>query len=302
MAEGSVVSDRGSGQRGKQPKNKPTPLYQKKPVFKKPSQFRAKGWTETVEGYQAEARQLSRCIVDNRRLMGTSYSWLVTINVEVVQTARQITDLWAAVCRNLRRKGIVALWVREPTRSGKVHYHVLVRDDIAETDLRRIVRESMPDLGKPTPGGRRQGWHMKPQRVEHDWRLALYMTKAKVAGVVKGKEVDDYYEGKRLLFSTNLKIKKYGTIGDFWMKPKKALWQAVRDKEQRIAEGLKNPDVRRLAELVHEFIGGSIPLKDIERNYGYYADDPVIQDWIRRRFYPQDGDDPEDGGMPFGTM
>lgn len=276
-------------------------MYQKRPVFRKPSQFRPKGWTETVEGYLSEARQLARTLIDNRRLMGRTYScsWHLTINVEVSQTPEQITDLWVKACRNLRRKGLVALWVREPTRNGHVHYHLVVKSRTGQRDVRRIVRESMPELGVTTPTGRRRlGWHMKLQPVTNDWQLVHYVAKAKIAGYINGVKVDDYYKNKRLLFSPNLDLKKYGTIGEFWERPKAALWQDVRDKEKKIAEGLTDPDVRRPAEHVHRLIGGYYPLRDIERNYGYYADDPVIQNWIKRAFYP-DGDDSE---LPFEVL
>jgi hypothetical protein len=278
---------------------KTVPLFQKNPVFRKQSQFRPKGWTETVEGYLAEARQLARTLIDNRRLMGRSYSWHLTINVEVVQTATQITDLWVKACRNMRLKGLVALWVREPTCSGKVHYHLVVKSRIGQRALRGIIRDSMPDLGVKAPSGRRRlGWHMKLQPVTDDWQLVHYVSKAKIAGCVKGVKVDDYYKNKRLLFSSNLKLKKYGTIGDFWERPKAALWQDVKDKEARIADGLKNPDVRRLARHVHDLLGGYVPLKDIERNYGYNADDPMIRDWIKRAFYP----DKNDAESPIETL
>lgn len=168
-------------------------MYQKKPIFRKPSQFRPKGSTETVEGYLSEARQPTRCILDDRRIMKKAYSWHLTINVEVVQTPKQITDLWTTACRNLRRMGIVALWVREPTRSGKVRYHLILKSMLPEKDVRRIVGESMPDLAKPTPKGKRSGWHMKLQPVTDDWQLAHYVTKAKIAGFVNGKKVEEFY-------------------------------------------------------------------------------------------------------------
>lgn len=281
------------------PEKKPVSLYQKKPVVSKPSRYRPKGWTETVEGYVAEARQLARTLIDNRRLMGRSYSWHLTINVEVVQTPDKITALWTAVCRNLRRKGLVALWVREPTKNGKVHYHLVVKSVIGQRALRSLVQESMPDLGVTTPKGRRRlGWHMKMQPVKDDWQLVHYVCKAKIARYVGGVKVDDFYKGKRLLFSANLDLKKYGTIGGFWERPKASLWQDVKDTEARIAEGLDKPDVRRLARHVHDFLGGHVPLKEIERNFGYYAEDPVIQNWIKQAFYP----DEEEAKSPFEVL
>lgn len=58
-------------------------------------------------------------------------------------------------------------------------------------------------------------------------------------------------------------MRKHSTIGDFWEKPKRAIWQDVRDKEAKIAKGLNKPDVRRLTEHVYNFLGvcPSIPTR-----------------------------------------
>lgn len=254
-------------------------IYQRKPLLSKPSQFKAKGWTETVEGYRHEANKLTRCILRNRRLMRTPYTWHVVINIETVHSPKQIADLWTKAVRTLRSKGIVALWIREPTRSGKVHYHLILRTTISRAQLERVVKEAMP---KKSPGQKRAGWHksLTPIRCDREWQLAHYVTKARIAGYRKGKKVEDYYAEKRLLFTTGLKIKKYGEIGDFWLKPKKQLWQEIIDIEKRIAEGLEKPNVERLCKHVHDFIGGYVSLKDIRRSFGFSAGKQPVQQWI----------------------
>jgi hypothetical protein len=47
-----------------------------------------------VEGYINEARKVKTLILRNRRLAGESYTWHVTINIEMVQTPDQVADLW----------------------------------------------------------------------------------------------------------------------------------------------------------------------------------------------------------------
>src|SRR5262245_41291339 len=141
-------------------------LYQTKPTFSKASQFKAKGWTDTVEGYQHEANKLTRCILRNRQLARSPYTWQVTINIEIIHTPKQIGEEWTKIVRTLRRKGIVALWVREPTKSGKVHYHLLLRNAIDKAQLVKIIKQAMFD--EKHKGKKRCGWHMKLKPITDD--------------------------------------------------------------------------------------------------------------------------------------
>ncbi|MCZ2342467.1 MAG: hypothetical protein LC104_11840 [Bacteroidales bacterium] len=232
-----------------------------------------------MASYINEARKLKTLILRNRRLTGEPYTWHVTINFETVQTPAEIKVGWEKVCRNLRDHGIVALWVREPTKSGKVHYHLILRTTITKKALEKVVKAAMPTR---QPGQKRAGWHKSIKPVTDDWQLAHYVTKAKIASYVKGRRVDDWYAGKRLLFVTGLPFNKVGVIGDFWAKPKAKMWDDVKAVEKRIGDGLDQPNVRRLAAHVHDLIGRFVPLPAIERSFGAAADSPVIQGWIER--------------------
>jgi hypothetical protein len=77
---------------------------------------------------------------------------------------------------------------------------------------------------------------------------------------------------------------KYGTIGDFWEpgKTKKTLWQEIKDRKKRIGEGLEDWRIRRLAKHVHEMFGGDVPLKELERSFGYWSDELVVREWADR--------------------
>jgi len=218
-------------------------LFQENPIFSKPSIYRAKGWTETVEGYVNEAKQLAVCLLRNRRLMQTSYTWFLTINFECVLPPAEIKRAWTEICRKLRAKGIVALWVREVSRTNRVHHHLLLRTPISRTALERVVAECLPDQeALPT--------HSKLLVVNDEWRLVHYLAKAKITGYVQGEPVDDYYAEKRLLFKPNLGLKKFGTLGSFWGRPKRELWQEVIEEELRISEALGNPYVSKLVMLI----------------------------------------------------
>jgi hypothetical protein len=248
-------------------------IFQIKPTFSKPTKFKQKCWTDTIIGYQHEAKKLTKCILNNRKLLGRPYSWFVTIYVWPVMPPAEAAALWTKTCRSLRNQGIVALWVREPTRKNKIHYHLIVSSRQSREELVEAIETAMPSRKKT-------GWHKNIEPVDDDPTLAYYITKAKMRGKVRGKVVPDKYASKRLLFKTGTKLHKHRTIGDFWLKPTKEIWQEVRDTEKRIAEGLSDYRVRRLARRVHEMIGGCVEFKQIERNFGYFANTPAIQDQI----------------------
>lgn len=96
------------------------------------------------------------------------------------------------------------------------------------------------------------------------------------------------------MFVPHLGLRKCGTIGDFWEKPKKEIWQDVIDKEKRIAEGLENPKIRKLVDYVYEWLGQGYPRKRIERSFGYWSDSPAVRDWANKLFGDEDEDTPKD--------
>lgn len=252
-------------------------IFQTHPTRSKPSLFSPKGWTDSLDSYTNEAGKLRTLILRNRKLAGEPYTWHVTINVESVQTPTEIKTLWEKACRILRDNGIVALWVREPTKSGKVHYHLILRTRITRKELEKVIKAAMPTK---QPGKKRAGWHKSIKPVTDDWQLAHYVTKAKIAGYVKGQRVADYYARKRLLFVPGLPFNKVGVIGNFWVKPKAKMWDDVKADEKKIAEGLAKPNVKRLAKHAHDLIGGYIPLKTIERSFGAWSGERAVDGWI----------------------
>ena len=63
-------------------------------------------------------------------------------------------------------------------------------------------------------------------------------------------------------------------------KSKKKLWDEIKAIEKRIGEGLEQPNVKRLCQHVYDFLGGYVPLKKIERSYGFSSDSDAVQNWI----------------------
>jgi hypothetical protein len=228
-------------------------------------------------------------ILGNQHLTKRSYTWHVTINIEIVQGPKEATDLWKQICRRLGRRGIVAIWVREPTRSGKIHYHIILKNEIKQTDLERAIKESMPARSE-------LGWHKSIQRVTSDWRLAHYITKAKVPGWVGGKWVEDIYAPKRLLFKRGFHLVKSNTIGPFWQRRRKEdLWQEIRDKEKRISEGLNRPGIRAVVRYVFDLLDGTVCRRKIERSFSYHAQSAAVRHWIESLLAEADG-----GSKPVG--
>jgi len=249
-------------------------IFQRKPQYSRPSHFQLKSWTDTVQGYCHEAKRLTHCILQNRGLMQRPYSWFVTIYIWKTMSPKEATALWSKVCRSLRRQGVVALWVREPSKNNRIHYHLLVSSRISRAELVRAIKAAMPPR-------KEIGWHQGIRKNNDTIWLAYYLTKAKIRGWRKGNYSSDKYAAKRLLFKPGLNIKKYGTIGPFWVRPVKALWKAKQDRERAIAEGLADDNIRLLARHAYELIGGYIPLVKVERSFGVSAADPMVQAWAK---------------------
>jgi len=249
-------------------------LYQTEPSYCEKSAHKLKGWTETLLGYFNEAEKLVQLLLRNRALMNRPYTWEVSINVEAVLSPAEITALWKKVCRKMEANGIVALWVREPSRSNHCNYHLLVKNELTKKELEDAIESAMPDRGDIP-------WHKQVQPIKSQFQYVRYITKAKTKAFIKGKFILDRYADKRLLFQANLGLRKVGTIGKFWEKPKKQMWDEIRSIEKRIGDALENPDLRRLARHIHDLFGQDLPLKKIERSFAERAGDQDVQEMLR---------------------
>lgn len=253
-------------------------IFQTHPLFfpSQSSQHKPKGWTESEAGYINEAKQWAMCVWRNRKLMKRPYTWAVHINLNEEFPVDQISPMWQKVSSTLRKAGIVALWVREPNRLNKLHYHIIVKNQITEKALKNAIEDAMPSRSLVQ-------WRKRVEPVKNEWRLCRYIFKAKVQGYnKKGVLVKDLYRSKRLLFKAKMPFKKVGFIGDFWEqgKNKKKLWDDIKDIEKRIAEGLERPNVKRLCKYVYELLGETVPLKQIERSYGHDDNSRAVSNWI----------------------
>ena len=256
----------------------PIPLiYQPSPPFKDPTTTTPHGWTRSTAGYCYEANKLSRCLLRNRKFMKRDYTWSVSINIERPLSVPDLKQLWSKVSRKLRRRNIIALWVREPSRSNHVNYHLIVKSQVSQTSLEDTIEYSMPTRSSLP-------LHKHISQIQSQFHFSHYITKAKLQGSVGGKLVADKYGQKRLLFQPNLSLRKYGTIGRFREKPKRILWQEMIAIERRIAFGLENPGVRELAAHVYEMLGETVSQKQIERSFGYWSEGAGVRAWVASLF------------------
>ena len=216
------------------------------------------------------------CLLRNRRLMNRPYTWAVHINLNEEFPPDLIGPMWQKASRKLEDMGIVAVWVREPNSLNKLHYHIIVKNVIGKTALKKAIEDAMPSRKVVQ-------WRKRVEDIKKEWRLCHYVFKARVKGYNKqGVFKTDLYGAKRLLFKANMPFRKVGTIGDFWEqgKSKMKVWNDIKAIEKEVGDGLEKPTVKRLAEYVHDYINGYIPLKKIERSFGHDADEPVVKEWI----------------------
>lgn len=185
----------------------------------------------------------------------------MNINFHHVLSAEDVSRLWSQVCRGLRAHGVAALWVREPSRSGHVNYHLLLTSDHTEYVLHQAVHASVPAGIK---------YHHQVKPVRYQWQYPRYITKAKVSGYVGGRYTTDKYASKRLLFRKDCGLNKAGHIGSFWFRPKGDLWRTIIARERQIAEGLELPEVRQAVECWYNYFGGDVPRSEIERPFGFH--------------------------------
>lgn len=249
-------------------------LFQVEPRYSIPGNFRHDGWTATIKGYLYESDKLARVILRNMTYMDHPYTWSVTIKIHKVLSATEIKKMWKPVCRKLRTNGFVGLWVIEPHHDNTVHFHMIVSSHISkQKQLARLIDKSMPPRSVLP-------YHKQVAPIKSIYHWARYITKAKTRGRVRGREVPDAYQRKRLLFVPRLGIQKSREVGPFWIKPKHVLWKEIVDIEKRIAAGLQDHRVRDLANYVHDLLGHTVSLNHIQRAFGYSADRPAVQNWI----------------------
>jgi hypothetical protein len=252
-----------------------TPLFQKQPEYftryrNRQGKPAPKGFTESIQSYVKEAGKELTLLLRNRELQEHPYRWAATINLEKALSPKDINTTWARIARKLKRSGVVAYRIAEPSKANKVHFHLLVKSSHTEAELKRIVAAATDGIDCRT--------HVSP--IEDEFRYVAYILKARIEVVVGGKLVKDYHSPKRLLFQSKTGIRKVGTVGKFWVQPKAKIWESIRQQQQQLGEAVASPEMKCLIQYLYaDFFGKTIPKKQLERQIGLNVEEPAIKEW-----------------------
>jgi hypothetical protein len=219
-----------------------------------------------------EADKLSRCVQWARRRYFTSeFTYFASINFTQDMTADEMKAVWSKACRYLTGKNVIALYTCEVSRrSNRFNYHMLLRSQTPNlSELLKFATKTMKTNIKVEPYDPGRG------------RLAVrYMTKAKTAKYKNGEIVSrDRWARKRVLLRQELKMRKYGFIGQFWPvgMNKDIIWKEIVAHEKKISDGLQQPGAEEYALELHELIGGYFPLNRVRRSVGFFG---VPAGWV----------------------
>lgn len=223
----------------------------------------SRGW-KNRHGYAREAKELATCLRINSRLRGVKYPLEGVIKFTGEMSAEEHKQLWKAFTKNLRRRGVTAFWIREPSRNNRVHTHLI----LTAPDEDAAAREAMEGACPPAYRDRLR-LHVAVIRSQHD--LIHYICKSRVAGydAATGQRTHDKHAAKRLMFNDNVKLDKYGCIGAFWAKPKAKIWASVVKRERGIS--LHAPAVYDDAEKLHRLVEAEVSFKYVLRSLAYTA-------------------------------
>lgn len=259
-------------------------IYQSKPnYFPSFSPYR-KSWTDSHKAYTNIANSYASLLIDNEKLSCKPYRHFITIYIRKqlpIKTANQILSRCFGF---LKRRGVVAFWVKEPTRKHKLHVHLLVNSQHTRRQLEQFIEQAMPSR-------KEIGWHKQVKPIiGSSFYWCFYICKGKIPGIVKstGKYSNDMFKRKRLLFAPGLRIKKVGTIGAFWHQPLGEMRKQKKMIEENIAHGLSQFGISDLAEHVYQFLEGTVSKNDIKRSFALHWNSHAIQKWIKQLKNNQD--------------
>lgn len=237
-------------------------LYQVRPKkrFRAPH-FQEDGW-HTTDGSLYESNKTAQCIDWCRHhYFRSEFTHFVTINVAQDIDPKDMKTLWSKTCALLCRHRVVAIWVVEVSRrSNHFNYHLLVRT--ASGNIYDLIKKA---FGPVKSIVQVQDWDTGKGKL-----AARYVFKAKTR---QGTN-PDRWKRKRVLFRKELKIRRYGTIGQFWPegKNKEDLWAEIISKERKIKDGLSQCGAEEHADDLYAYFDGTVERKKLARLVGYFAD------------------------------
>jgi hypothetical protein len=229
------------------------------------------GWY-TLDGFIYEADKLSRCVQwAKRRYFTSEFTYFASINFTEDMTAAEMKAVWSKACRYLTGKNVVALYTCEVSRrSNHFNFHMLLRSRTPNlSELLKFATKTVKTNIKVEPYDPGRG------------RLAVrYMTKARTPKYKNGEIVSrDRWARKRVLLRQELKMRKYGFIGQFWPvgMNKDIIWKEIIAHEKKISDGLQQPGAEEYAREMYELTQGFFSLSRVRRSVGYFG---VPSGWV----------------------
>ena len=204
-------------------------LYQRYPKASVSSRYPPNGWTLSLEAYKREAAKHVRCVELNNRLSGRCFRWFATIGCPDYLSIQESRITWNKITRRLRNLKLVGHWVREVS-DNRIHYHLGIVSTQGEDECRSILRAAIEKLNGPS-------WNYSLKAVDREFGFIRYLFKAKLSAS------HDPFSKKIVLFRSGLGLRKHGVIGDYWVKPKRMLWQQIVEGEACIAKRMREPDI-----------------------------------------------------------
>lgn len=224
------------------------------PPYKVREFFQDHSWTTSISGYLVEAYDLSKRIIVNSKY--TPYSHIATIRFMHDHDVREVKESWAYAMKQIGRKSLPLLWVRELSERSRVHYHIILSaPKHSSATIYDILKRATKDYNTNIS--------VQPYKPRLLYPLAYYVTKAKVAGYVDGKLCKDKYKDKRRLFLPNLDLRKYGATKGFFDKRTDEDIRAYKDVSKAIREGGVPLEVEEEANEIYAMLGDYMPYNRI---------------------------------------
>jgi hypothetical protein len=235
--------------------------------------FTEDGW-HTLDGYLYEADKLSRCVQWARRRYFTSeFAYFASINFTQDKTAADMKVLWSKVCRYLKGKKVVALYTCEVSRrTNRFNYHLLLRSPTPD----------LTELLKFATVGVKTNIKVEPYNPGEGRYTVRYMVKSRMAKYKNGEIISrDRWARKRVLLRQELKMRKYGTVGQFWPlgMNKESIWKEIVAHERKINSGLQQPGAEEYAREMYELTQGFFSLNRVRRSVGFFG---IPSGWVPR--------------------
>jgi len=195
-------------------------LYQQRPR-KTSSNPKWRNYTSSLESYEEAVKREYILLQRNFDYTQQYPDYHVTINFHTAMTIKDFSLIRNKAFSHLVQDGIRAYYVHEPSRRSWLHIHAMMIYSGKKETLKDSVKEAFMKAGLQY--GTDFHFNISPFKgTDADYqRLCSYILK---------------FTGRRTtpriptLFVTGLGIRKVGTIGQWFVKPKKVLWKEYCDE------------------------------------------------------------------------